>query len=178
MSSDLNELLEFDEIDTFENESSDNDEPNDIDLSECVPLSVELSESICRSAAAAMLNEQPNSSFVRGSEIFLRMDNGFGSTTTTTTTITTSNSSKTTEAEKDSFESADDVIELQYENEFIDYDADDHDSGRAQRSSRFESENEQLLFEGKQIKSYGIVWRCSFCSFVRTFTGEQTRNVE
>lgn len=148
LSPDLGELFEFDEIESEGNSSYNANRCEDDDLSEGVPLSVELSESLCRSAAEAVL-----SGFVRAPEIFLRIDNE--STTTSCDDRKTpldhggSVDSNGSDASFVAIAGAD-AVELQYENEFVDTEISGHDSGHALRPSQFESDNEQLLYEGKQ----------------------------
>lgn len=171
---DLTDLYEYDEFDLYENPYNNSPEQQ---YEDGIPLSVELSESIRLNRISASqetclnsninLTDHQSNAFVKSSEIFLRIDNEAETATATTTTITTSSSKKTDfdcdRKTNDSIESSgsdvslvhishDDIVELHYENEFIDPNADECDVD--ERHTAFENENEQLLFEGITKKCY------------------------
>lgn len=166
---DLTDLFEYDEFDSFDaprHTFHSLESVNDDDFG--VPLSVELSQSICQNIANASVqsecttNDHDLVDFVKAPEIFLRIGDA-ETATGTTTTITTSSTKKTDGSDKktDSIESTGsdvsvaqtnhgDIVELQYENEFSDPNTDEYDVGNLgfERSTQFENDNEQLLFEG------------------------------
>lgn len=163
LSPDLGELFEFDEIESDGNIFYELNRNNESDLSDGVPLSVELSESLCRSAAETILCQSIDSNFIRAPEIFLRIDNIETEATNSSSSINVKNnhnesiernegnSIDSNESDASFVAIADnDIVELQYENEFVDSEISVHDSGHVLRPSQFESDNEQLLFEGKQ----------------------------
>lgn len=173
----LTDLYEYDEYDSFENPYAEIDTHENLD--EGIPLSVELSESISRqcndlphtdasSPSGADIDTDANGQhFVKAPEIFLRIDNEV-TTGATSAPIDASTKIKT-ECDRTggSIESSGsdvsdvlaigcDIVELHYENEFIDANADECDdvdrSTAGQRSTtQFENDNEQLLFEGTHI---------------------------
>lgn len=186
-SSSLTDLFEYDEYDSYENPYAEIDTSSDCD--DGIPLSVELSESLRRQCAdelsqkitssCADIDTDANQHFVRAPEIFLRIDNNDVAATTTTpgdASATTDASTKIKKTECDrtvgSIESSGsdvsevpaigcDIVELHYENEFIDANADDDDINRTtacQRSTtQFENDNEQLLFEGMRRTQYNQI---------------------
>lgn len=147
-STDLTELFEYDEFDSSLNSIDQNTTTasNSIDG---IPLSVELSEAV---------SAQQNPNYVKAPEIFLRIDGEANTSTASTTTITTSTANKTEnnpiECDRNEIAfAASNFVELQYENEFDDSDDDENDRVvHSERISQFESENEQILFEGNFAK--------------------------
>lgn len=173
----LTDLFEYDEYDSYESSYAEMDTREN--LEEGIPLSVELSQSIGRqcndvpyrittsaaATAAASIDTDANNQFVRAPEIFLRIDNDAVHASTATTSTDDSTKIKTecnrsggsTESSGSDLSEVRatgcDIVELQYENEFIDANADECDDGAqmstCQRSmTQFENDNEQLLFEG------------------------------
>lgn len=158
---DLADLCEYDEYDsynekTFQTTSSGFTEHG-------IPLSVELSESLC--ASQTPVNEPSSNFSVRAPEIFLRFD----STNTSVTDFKTfvphvsiqnaeNNVSKESETfpfnpeESNDVNICDDCVELQYENEFENLSNDIDDcSGEIihkRRSNSLENDYEELLSEG------------------------------
>lgn len=174
----LTDLFEYDEYDSYESSYAEIDTGEN--LEEGIPLSVELSESIGRhcddvphkittttaaATAAASNDTDASNQFVRAPEIFLRIDNDVvhASTASASTDVSTEIKTECNRSGGSTESSGSDlsevratgcgIVELQYENEFIDANADDCDDG-AQMSScqrsmaQFENDNEQLLFEG------------------------------
>lgn len=174
----LTDLFEYDEYDSYESSYAEIDTRENLD--EGIPLSVELFESISRqcddvphkittstAATAANDTDDANNQFVRAPEIFLRIDNDVGIASTASATANASTEIKTEcIGSAGSIESGGsdvsevratgcDIVELHYENEFVDANADECDDGgqmsSCQRSmTQFENDNEQLLFEGTQ----------------------------
>lgn len=159
---DLADLLEYDEFDSFEAAREIPSPDNEIG----VPLSVELSDSMCQISGPTTAPSQTpfdggstEDGFVKSAEIFLRLDNDGDSGTTTT--ITMASGSLNSKQSLDStgggpssgqFSSIDCDIELQYENEFFDPNNDECNFGtepsRVHHRSTIENDNEQLLLEG------------------------------
>lgn len=165
----LTDLFEYDEYDSYENPYTEIDTREHLD--DGIPLSVELFESLSRqcdvlphknaSSSAADIDTDANNHFVRAPEIFLRIDNDV-----VVTTATDANTKIKTEFDRigHSIDSNGsdvsvvpttgcDTVELHYENEFIDANADEcNDVDRTvmgrRSTAQFENENEQLLFEG------------------------------
>lgn len=177
----LTDLFEYDEYDSFENPYAEIDrrEP----YVDGIPLSVELSESLlCRrqcdesvsheialSPGTAAIDTDANDHFVRAPEIFLRIDNNNDVVPVTTSAnridgakikterdrATGSSESSGSDASVVPATDASDIVELHYENEFIDANADECDDTELMRrrsTTQFENDNEQLLFEGTQIR--------------------------
>lgn len=180
----LTDLFEYDEYDSYENPYVEIDAYENLD--EGIPLSVELSESISRqrdnspheiatssAVTASDIDTDANNHFVRAPEIFLRIDNDV-TTAAASATVSTEASKVKIKTECDrtggSTESSGsdesilpasgcDFVELHYENEFIDVNAEECDDvgqmSTCQRSTtQFENDNEQLLFEGIHKKSF------------------------
>lgn len=148
---DLMEYDEFDVYDEIQSRSLPIDDNRTIDMENSgVPLSVELSESMLNRSALPSTSQCTNqsdaigdsisssSSFVKGSELFLRIDGqNVDSAKSSEETPTTINVG----------------IELQYENEFYDEDNVDGDNLQFNETSQSyhsmaDNENEQLLLEG------------------------------
>lgn len=173
-STSLTDLFEYDEYDSYESSYAEIDTLENLD--EGIPLSVELSESISRqcddrshkittSTAVADIDTDANNQFVRAPEIFLRIDNDVvnasqaSAITDASTEIKTECNGSGGSTESSGSDVSEvratgcDIVELHYENEFIDANADECDDGgqmsSCQRSmTQFENDNEQLLFEG------------------------------
>lgn len=176
----LTDLFEYDEYDSYVNPYAEINTSEHFD--EGIPLSVELSESLSRqinnvphnitSSATDNDTDDISEQFVKAPEIFLRLENDVVTAATSASTADANRKIKT-ECDRigDSIESSGsdvsvvpttieiecDIVELHYENEFIDaYDADECDDvdqtmSMSQRlTTQFENENEQLLFEGIQ----------------------------
>lgn len=168
ISLDLADLLEYDEFDSFEAARDLPSPDNEIG----VPLSVELSDSMCQISGPTTVPSQtpfdggPNDDgFVKSAEIFLRLDSDNDSGTTTTITIASGslNSKQSLDStgggpSSGQFSSIDCDIELQYENEFFDPNNDEcnfvTEPSTVHRRSTIEIDNEQLLLEGITLFSF------------------------
>lgn len=170
-SSSLTDLFEYDEYDSYENPYAEIDTREHLD--DGIPLSVELFESLNRqcndsphknASSAADIDTDANNDFVRAPEIFLRIDNDVAMTAAAASASTDASTKIKTECDRSIDASGSDVepatgcdiVELHYENEFIDANAEECDDVdrmlTGQRSmTQFENENEQLLFEGTII---------------------------
>lgn len=152
---DLANFCEFDEYDSYQSTSSSSF------IEYGVPLSVELSESLCESQTP--VKKQTSNCFVKAPEIFLRFDS-------TITSATSSHASRQSDEndvlnklensdetislgsnEKNKVNICDDCVELQYENEFENPN-DEVDDGNSQviydRSNSSDNDYEELFLEG------------------------------
>lgn len=154
---DLANLCEYDEYDSYQSTSSCN-------FTECgVPLSVELSESLCKSLT--LVDQQTSDCFVKAPEIFLRFDPTVTSATDFISPASkqisennVSNKLKNSEGTipfdteaKNNVIICDDCVELQYENEFENPNNDvDGDNAHViyKPSNSVDNDYEDLFLEG------------------------------
>lgn len=171
---DLMDLFEYDEFDSYEEHTYQLSEACKTSTESGIPLSVELSESFNKNQSSD--SEQSSSGFVKAPEIFLRIESittgGVSTTEENTENINQNNECQNNVSKKlkycsksnslDSTESneallipnRDDCVELQYENEFIDSN-DEPNCDFNQKSNRqdnnIENDYEELLMEGTKI---------------------------
>lgn len=124
---DFSDLLEYDEFEAYDAFQMPQ-QADDIE-SDNVPLSVELAQSIENKDA-----QSESDKFVKAPELFLRIDGNV-------------RSQPESLADTPILE----CVELQYENEFDEYEQSDYGSSRPECSTSYhnvENDNEQLLLEG------------------------------
>lgn len=122
---DFSDLLEYDEFEAYDAFQMPQQTDDEVDPDN-VPLSVELEQSLNR--------KSESENFVKAPELFLRIDANVRS-----------------QPESLADTPIRECVELQYENEFDEYDQNDG-SDRAECSTSYhtvENDNEQLLLEGK-----------------------------
>lgn len=155
---DFSDLLEYDEFeayDAFQMPSS----PDDA-VSDNVPLSVELAQSVEHAS-----RQSDSETFVKAPELFLRFD-GIGKSQPESLAETPIR----------------DFVELQYENEFDEYEDNDelHHPECSTSFRTIENDNEQLLLEGMSVTIYQTTTESSFLVFfsinLTSQIGDQSSN--
>lgn len=157
---DLTDLCEYDEFDSYDDNTYQTTSSSNF-TEYGVPLSVELSESLCKNQTA--INEQTSNGFVKAPEIFLRFDTNVSSTTDFTSGSSKQNNDSNLSNElkncvgtislesKENDNIRDDCVELQYESEFKDPRLgvdDDNTQVIYKRKNSLDNDYEELLLEG------------------------------
>lgn len=159
---DLSDLCEYDEYDSYNEQTYQTTTSNSF-TEYGVPLSVELSESLC--ASQILDNEQTSNCFVKAPEIFLRFDSTITSTTACIAQESVQNNEINVSDKLENSEETisfnpkentdvnicDDCVELQYENEFENpnNEIDGNDAQvKYKQSNSLDNEYEELFLEG------------------------------
>lgn len=152
---DFADLCEYDEYDSYTVKTFQSTSSSYTDHG--IPLSVELSESLC--ASQTPVNETTSNLFVKAPEIFLRFDTAATDLKTVVSQIPVQNTENNVSKEletisvnpEESKDVCDDCIELQYENEFANLtsEIDGCSAGIIhKRSHSLDNEYEELFLEG------------------------------
>lgn len=179
-STDLMELFEYDEFDSYDPQTYPTID-SAYGANSGVPLSVELSQCLSSPALAQSTPSTAHDNFIKAPEIFLRIDATSGGDRAATPSNPTKSIDDEPAESLDSIDSCaggevklstnrDACIELQYEDEFVDS-SDENDCEPTnvvyERRNSIESDYEQLLFEGinkkKNTKKATNALKSYFC---------------
>lgn len=167
---DLADLCEYDEYDSY-NEKTYQTTLSSSFTEYGIPLSVELSESLC--ASQTLDDKQISNCFVKAPEIFLRFDSTITSVKDCIPQATVqnneNNSSKLDNSEEtitlnskenNDVNVCDDCVELQYENEFEDPNNEvihSYVQKSYKRNNSLDNDYEELFLEGIYISLYFVI---------------------
>lgn len=145
-SADFSDLLEYDEFEAYD--AFQMPQNADETVSDNVPLSVELAQSIENNSR----RKSDSENFVKAPELFLRIDGVLKS-----------------QPESLAETPIRECVELQYENEFDEYEENDglHRAECSTSFSAIENDNEQLLLEGISLMILLLLVSFSIISYIR-----------